>query len=327
MRVQIVPIALLASAALPAAALADSTPSQTPTPAPPAPKIVLGADELIRAGARQFALTGQAFAVHGTITPFVAGEKIVVRVQRGARKILVKELHPQLAPGSQTASFAFQVRSGKPGKLAVRASHLATPQLGTGVAQPVRVRVLRPQAAPGSRGPIVDLLQAGLAKLHYAVSRSGRYDDSTGRAVLAYRKVNGMARVQTVDRRILLRLVRGVGGFHAKYPSHGRHVEADLSRQVLVELDGATPFRIYHMSSGKPSTPTILGHFKVYMKTPGVNAKLMYDSNYFIRGYAIHGYPDVPPYAASHGCLRVPNADAPAIFAWVRIGTPVDVYP
>jgi lipoprotein-anchoring transpeptidase ErfK/SrfK len=80
------------------------------------------------------------------------------------------------------------------------------------------------------------------------------------------------------------------------------------------------------MSSGKPSTPTVVGRFRVYSKTPGTNSEGMVDSNYFIRGYAIHGYAEVPTYAASHGCLRVPIPDAPAIYAWVRVGTPVDVY-
>ena len=64
------------------------------------------------------------------------------------------------------------------------------------------------------------------------------------------------------------------------------------------------------MSSGKPSTPTVIGRFRVYSKTPGTNAEGMVDSNYFIRGYAIHGYAEVPTYAASHGCLRVPIPDA-----------------
>ena len=64
----------------------------------------------------------------------------------------------------------------------------------------------------------------------------------------------------------------------------------------------------------------------MYEKTPGENSEGMVDSNYFIRGYAIHGYAEVPTYAASHGCLRVPIPDAPAIYAWVRTGTPVDVY-
>ena len=54
----------------------------------------------------------------------------------------------------------------------------------------------------------------------------------------------------------------------------------------------------------------MLGSFRVYMKTPGTNAKGMVDSNYFIRGYAIHGYVDVPAFNASHGCLRIPIPDA-----------------
>ena len=70
----------------------------------------------------------------------------------------------------------------------------------------------------------------------------------------------------------------------------------------------------------------MIGHFYVYSKTPGTNEKGMVDSNYFIRGYAIHGYPEVPVYAASHGCLRVPIPNAAAIFSWVQIGTAVDVY-
>jgi lipoprotein-anchoring transpeptidase ErfK/SrfK len=96
---------------------------------------------------------------------------------------------------------------------------------------------------------------------------------------------------------------------------------------VLAEIEpGGRVRKIYTTSSGKPSTPTVIGRFQVYEKTPGENSEGMVDSNYFIRGYAIHGYAEVPTYAASHGCLRVPIPDAPAIYAWVQTGTPVDVY-
>jgi lipoprotein-anchoring transpeptidase ErfK/SrfK len=64
----------------------------------------------------------------------------------------------------------------------------------------------------------------------------------------------------------------------------------------------------------------------VYLKTPGINAKGMVDSNYFLRGYAIHGYASVPVYPASHGCLRVPLAEALPIFRWLAYGDRVDVY-
>ena len=52
-------------------------------------------------------------------------------------------------------------------------------------------------------------------------------------------------------------------------------------------------------------------------RRPVSTRKGMVDSNYFIRGYAIHGYAEVPTYAASHGCLRVPIPDAAAIY---RVG-------
>ena len=83
---------------------------------------------------------------------------------------------------------------------------------------------------------------------------------------------------------------------------------------------------LYPMSSGKPSTPTAPGNFRVTWRQPGVNNVGMVDSSYFNGGDAIHGYPEVPPYNASHGCLRVPIPDALTIYDWLALGTPVDVY-
>jgi lipoprotein-anchoring transpeptidase ErfK/SrfK len=70
----------------------------------------------------------------------------------------------------------------------------------------------------------------------------------------------------------------------------------------------------------------VTGHFKVYLKTPGTNAKGMVDSSYFIRGYAVHGYVDVPAYNASHGCFRIPIPNAAFVYNWMTLGTPVDAY-
>ena len=49
-------------------------------------------------------------------------------------------------------------------------------------------------AAPGARGPVVRLLQQRLAADGYVVGQRGFYDARTARAVLAFRKVRGMAR-------------------------------------------------------------------------------------------------------------------------------------
>ena len=194
-------------------------------------------------------------------------------------------------------------------------------------APPTRVRFEDADLGDGARGPAVQALQDGLSLLHYAVPVNGLFDEATGRAVVAYRKLTGLARGPDADSQVFRLLQEGAGRFHVRYPRDGRHVEADLSRQVLAEIEpGGHVRRIYTMSSGKPSTPTVIGRFRVYSKTPGVNSEGMVDSNYFIRGYAIHGYAEVPVYAASHGCLRVPIPDAAAIYAWVQLGTPVDVY-
>jgi lipoprotein-anchoring transpeptidase ErfK/SrfK len=173
----------------------------------------------------------------------------------------------------------------------------------------------------------VRLLQRGLARLRYAVPRNGSFDAATGRAVMAFRKVNFMSWRYDADRRVISRVLAGKGAFKPRHPEAGRHVEADLSRQVLALVDGGEVVATYHTSSGAPGTPTVIGTFRVYLKTAGTNAKGMVHSSYFIRGYAIHGYIDVPAFNASHGCLRVPIPDAWRIFTWLRYGDRVIVYP
>src|SRR4029078_12052736 len=117
---------------------------------------------------------------------------------------------------------------------------------------------------------------------------------------------------------VFQKVARGGGGFHRRYPSAGKHVEFDWSRQVLVLARGATPQKILHASSGKPTTPTAFGKFHFYSKTPGYNSHGMYFSNYFIGGYAIHGYAGVPNYPASPCFIRIPIPGAIALYQLIR---------
>jgi peptidoglycan hydrolase-like protein with peptidoglycan-binding domain len=306
--------------AVPATAAAQST------PAPAAPKLSITTEQVTVSGGRASALTGQRWRVRVVLSPLVPGQTAVVRFYRGNRRISAAQL--PLAPSAtgQSAFFTFTFASAKPGRIVVRATHFATPQLQTLKAKAVGVSIVRPSARPGSRGPVVRTLQAQLARLGYVVGQRGLYDTRTARAVLAFRKVTGMKRTTIATSDVFRRLARGGGRFRVKFPTHGKHVEADLSRQVIALIRGSKVERIYPVSSGKPSTPTIRGHFKVYLKSPGTNAKGMYMSSYFIRGYAIHGYPSVPVFPASHGCLRVPNSEAVSIFNWLSFGDIVDVY-
>jgi L,D-transpeptidase catalytic domain len=287
--------------------------------------LALKAQKVHRDGARRIALTGEAWRVRGVVRPFVPGQRIVVSFHRNGRRVHRQTERPQPARDGRSGVFLSRFRSRSAGRIMVRAVHRQTPELETLRSKRVRVQVLRPRV--GSTGPLVRLLQRGLARLRYAVPRSGVYDDGTARAVMAWRKVTGQARTFSATESVLRGVLAGRGSFRVRYPHDGRHVEADLTRQVLALIEGDKVRRIYHTSSGTPATPTVLGRYRVYRKSPGTNANAMVHSSYFIRGYAIHGYASVPAYPASHGCLRVPIPDAWSIYRWVRMGDVVRVYP
>jgi len=314
-----------AAAALPAGALAvvaPSAPSTVPTaPAPGAMRLALQDVS----GSPLFAVVGRRIVVRGSVTPYVAGQTIVVGFYLEGRKVAADSVSVQ--PSGATGKFRVSFSSHYAGLLQARAVHGTTAQQAAFTARSPGVRFVHTNLGPGVRNQSVRLLQSELDALHYAVPLSGVFDEGTGQALIAYRKIVGLERIAYAGTQVFARLARGEGGFHVRYPHDGRHVEANLTKQVLAEIEpGGHVRRIYTVSSGKPSTPTVIGRFLVYEKTPGENSEGMVDSNYFIRGYAIHGYAEVPTYAASHGCLRVPIPDAPSIYAWVREGTPVDVY-
>lgn len=191
----------------------------------------------------------------------------------------------------------------------------------------VEFEVLPARITGGSGKRAIRQVQTALSRKKYVVGAAGKLDGRTQRALVALRKRLGLARVAKWDRGLATRVARGEGGWNVRFPGHGRHVEADISMQVLALIgEGGKVERIYPTSSGAPATPTVRGSYSVYRKDYGTNAKGMVHSAYFIRGYAIHGYKSVPTYNASHGCLRVPVPDALSIFRWVRYGTKVDVY-
>ncbi len=316
---------LLVAAATPAATATAQAPATT-TPAPvaeaaPEPKN----GKLTIRTTQDAVLVRSRVKVRGTLQPYVAGQKVIVRFYRGEKKLRVVEV--KVRRDGKVGRFTVGYAPRKTGRLTVRAVHRATDELASITAEGIGVDVLPRRVGPGSKGAAVRLLQAKLDRLGYVVGKRGVFDARTARAVLAFRKVTGMARTSEANEAVFDKLARGGGRFKVKFPKHGRHVEADISRQVLALIgEGGKVERIYPTSTGAPATPTILGSFKVYRKDLGTNALGMVHSAYFIRGYAIHGYKSVPTYNASHGCLRVPVPDAMTIFRWVRYGTRVDTY-
>ena len=273
------------------------------------------------------ALAAQPWRVRVVMQPWVEGQTATVRFYRHGHKLRAVNVNLTMSPTGKSGMALVAFSTSTPGTIEVRATHLATPTAIQLVAKPVRVDVAALHAGPGARGPAVRLLQQRLAAKGYVVGQRGLFDQRTARAVLAFRKVTGMSRTTVADTSLFKAVLAGKGAFPVRHPDHGKHVEADLSRQVIALIQGSKVLRIYPASSGKPSTPTIQGSFRVYSKSPGFNAKGMYYSDFFIRGFAIHGCAEVPVFAASHGCLRIPNPDAISVFRWIKIGDIVDVYP
>jgi len=303
-------------------------PSAPPPKAAPAPQGGR-ADVALEGGMgtrrADYFLSGQTVTVRGSVAPFVPGQVVTVALRRGRRATAVKRVAVTRSSRGR-GRFATRFRVRRRGTLRAVVAHTATPQQAAFAAASKRLIVARFAAGPGSRGIKVRLLQRGLRRLGFAVPVSGGYGGGTARAVLAYRKTNNMRRTTGASAKIFSRVFRRRGGFRARFPGAGYHVEFDWSRQVLAFLRGGRPVAVYHSSSGAPATPTVFGRFRFYRKQPGTNSKGMVHSNYFIRGYAIHGYKSVPTYPASHGCLRVPIANAKAIDGRIRLGQTIFVY-
>ena len=287
-----------------------------PAPAPAAATLALGTER------DRVVLAGRSLRVAGRLTPAVKGERVVVRLYAGKRKVAAKDVEVDAA-----GAYRLRIPVRRTGRLTVRAAHPASPQLARATAKAVRLDALPTRVSAGARGRQVRMLQRHLAFRGYVVGRRGTFDARTARAVLAFRKVSGLSRTSSADRTVMRRLAAGGGFFKVRFPGHGKHVEADLSRQVIALVRGRRVERIYHTSTGSSVTPTIRGSFRFERSQAGLNSLGMFWTRYFIRGYAIHGYHSVPTYPASHGCLRVPMADAKSIYDWIRLGDRIDVYP
>jgi hypothetical protein len=326
MRRIVVLCALATLATAPPAALAQQpavAPAPAPTAAPVQTTLSLAMERV--GGSRAIAVVGTKIRIRGTVGAYVPGER--VRLSFYSDKQRLSSRLQAIDPGPNgTGTFLTSYHPDRSGRLVVRGLHEATPALGALAATARSVFVIPRSVGPRSRKRAVRALQRSLRTLGYVVGSAGSYDGRTARAVLAFRKVTGMRRTTDASAEVMRRIAAGRGRFKIRYPRHGRHIEADLTRQVIALISRGRVERIYPVSSGKPSTPTILGSFRVYSKTPGTNAKGMVDSAYFYGGYATHGYFSVPIYPASHGCLRVPIPDARNLFNWITLGTPVDVY-
>jgi len=319
-------LAVGAAALLAVPATAAAAPKSTPAPTKPeVPSATVKVEPTGLAGGKATIL--DTVPVKGTVSPYVPGQFVEVTFYLNGQAVTTHHRVAVQQGPNGTGTFESDVVVKDAGKYAVAAKHVATATLGGDSTTRKSWTVSFPKLNSGECNEVVGAFKSKMAAMGYVSGSGDCFTARLGREVLAYRKVNDMDRTKKAGAGLVKAVFAGKGAYHVKYPGAGEHAEVPLDKQVLVLVGkNGKPFAIYPVSTGKPSTPTVLGRFRVYSKTPGENSEGMVDSNYFIRGYAIHGYHEVPTYAASHGCLRVPIPDAPAIYAWVQVGFPVDVY-
>ena len=267
----------------------------------------------------------------GYVRPFVPDQIVRVWVAKAQNELNAKRVKIRKVAGKNQGRF--KIRSDRllaDGTYRVRALKKNTPEQRAFRGESKGAGIKYPDLDPGQKSNDVALFNDLLQKEGYYTSNGRSYDSGTQRAVLAFRKVNGMKRIYNATPGIFKDLASGRGGFNLKYPGAGKHVETDLSRQVMVLANNGKPQHTFHISSGSAATPTIQGHHVFTRKQYGTNSNGMVHSVYFgptNRGYATHGYRSVPNYPASHGCLRNPIPNSLFIYNWISIGNDIYVYP
>lgn len=210
---------------------------------------------------------------------------------------------------------------------------------GISTAQPLTLKYLEtPNVAPAKPAPPVvgaalpglRVTQDQLVELGFMLptDADGKEGPATQTAVLAFQKWAGLGRDG-----VLGPITRG----KLKTASHpepitrapGKRAEVLLDRQVALAIVNNKVVRVIPVSTGAPATPTPPGDFKVYAKfakwwsTPFREWLLW--AVPFNAGIAFHEFPEVPPFAASHGCVRQFAATARWMYDFSYVGMPVKV--
>jgi lipoprotein-anchoring transpeptidase ErfK/SrfK len=215
------------------------------------------------------------------------------------------------------------------GTLRVRVTTVPKPGYDRSVRE-LRATLRPPTLAVGTTSPAVTELARRLSALHYVIpSLSPTFGEDFVQSVYAFQKVEGLERTGAVDAAFWTRLANPRVP-QPRYREPADHIEIDKTHQVLyIVRDGKIALISPVSTAGIAGYYTPEGRFAIYRKVVGYDPSplgVLLNPMYFVAGYAIHGNPSVPPYPASHGCVRVPNFVINRLFGSEPYGENVYVY-
>jgi L,D-transpeptidase catalytic domain/Putative peptidoglycan binding domain/Sporulation and spore germination len=266
-----------------------------------------------------------------------------------ARRVATVDLDARFGPlraSSRLAALSEIVRTltGIRGTTAVRLLVNGAPPTADfphiSMSRPITMRLLRtpdvpvptpPQPRLLPPDPAVKAVQQTLISLGYLLhgDDDGRLGPATQNAVLAFQKWERLGRTGLLDRKTKARLAIAEHPTPRTTRGAGKRAEILLDRQVALLIENDRVVRTIAVSSGKSSTPTPPGNYKVYAKIPRWWSVPFREwppwALPFVGGIAFHEFQDVPAFPASHGCVR----QSPAVARWTdgfaTIGMPVKV--
>ena len=255
-------------------------------------------------------IVGQTLLLNSRLRPAAAGKLRLVVKRRGHRVMtrIFSAGKPFQLPNSQSGAYTARVE-------------LVPGDGYRSAGGEFRFKVTAPALRVGSRGRTVLLLERELVAHHFALPRiDSIFGADTLEAVYAVQKLAGLPRTGSMSAATWRALT------HAKPPRprlRGNYIEVDKTKQVLYVVRGGKVTLIVPVSTGRTGN-TPIGLFRVYSKVPG--GAVMYYSNFFTGAFAVHGYVEVPPYPASHGCVRVPMWVAIRLYGLIPASTRVLIH-
>jgi sporulation and spore germination protein/L,D-transpeptidase-like protein/putative peptidoglycan binding protein len=199
---------------------------------------------------------------------------------------------------------------------------LQTPNVA--VPQPPSPKLPAPDAA-------VKQLQLRLIELGYLLrgDDDGRFGPATQDAILAFQNWERLSRTGSVDTETKRRLATAQHPAAVSLGARGKRAEILLDRQVSLLINDNHVVRTIAVSSGKPSTPTPPGNYRIYAKIPRWWSVPFREwlpwALPFVGGIAYHEFASVPIFAASHGCVRQSSTVARWTYDFAAVGMPIKV--
>jgi lipoprotein-anchoring transpeptidase ErfK/SrfK len=205
----------------------------------------------------------------------------------------------------------------------------------------MQVRIIHPphrlssvHFSEGDHYPLIGDIQKRLSELGlYRLEAHGLFDADTAEALSRFQETAGLRVTGELDLPTYCRLQHS--NIFEITPAIRPRANPALARpniliaksvRQLTLFNGNTPLRQYPVAIGKPATPTPEGNFAIALKVMnpgGVLGSRWMGLNY--DAYGIHGTnaPWKIGQMVSNGCIRMHNANAEELFAFIHVGTPV----